>query len=184
MNIGALRNTIALCTSTDSCTCFDRFFAVKSFYNSQLNEIDYIDCNLPTLHQYRAELVKHMNKDLILNQSNYQTIAAGTLKKAFEHHLETLQLFERYFFKNCSLMKKIFYCKFLDKTIPLFTFITTIRDLTIAQNKFLVILNSPNLRLDTKRHFEVIDLHLFVLQLFNDLIISNLTTKQHGTIFF
>lgn len=186
MNIGTVRNTIALCSSINSCMCFDRIFDLQPFYNSD-NELEYIKQNKSILTSYLKELLKHINKDILYQQSFYTNINAESIKRAFDHHIETLYQFQRYILKTLSNDTITF--RQNNGHIDIAYYVDTILKLTISYEKTNRIFNQPMTALPTKRLVDEIDIHLHNLQLFEDFfnfqtLSKQFTKRRHGRTMF
>lgn len=186
MNIETVRNTIALCRSFKSCRCFDRIFTLQPFYNAD-NETEYICLNTKSLQSYSTELLKHINKDVLYNQLHYQTIDAETLKKAFDHHIQTLHLFERYILKNTSNDFIIYNDGNGDCDVSYY--VDTILKLITSYEKTNRLFNQPLTPIPTRRILDEIDFHLYTLRLFENYILFQTVSKsqkksRHGQFFF
>lgn len=186
MNIETVRNTIATCRSFKSCSCFDKIFALQPFYNPE-NVHDYVSHNKQALQVYTKELLKHFNKDILYNQTFYQSVPAETLKKAFEHHLQTLHLFERYILKTAINESVSYYDGSSESNISYY--VDTILKLISSYEKTNRLFNQPTTPIPSQRVLDEVDFHLYTVRLFENFILFQTISKadikkQHGQFIF
>lgn len=176
MNIETAKETIANCISFDSCTCFNRSLTLQPF-NFE-NDLDYITITTKNLNSYYSTLIKHINKDIFHNQSYYSTISAETLKKSLDHHIDSLNRFQRYILPHINIEDIIF--GFQEKNISVLDYIQTVYKLTSAHESALRLFNHPDSRLKSKEILDEIDLHIYTLKLFEEVIciLNNLQAKS------
>lgn len=183
MNIETVRKTIALCSSFNSCKCFDRIFNLLPVDDSTFN-LDNIRLSRDILVDYNIQLVKHYNKDLLFGQKDYQSVSASTLKSAFDHHISTLQRFQRYIQKY--LQNEIITFENVNCAINIFDYVDTVLKLTESLEQTNRTFNNPFTQVSTKRVIEEVDFHIYNLNLLDDLYIfvtTNFTYSNGGTIF-
>jgi hypothetical protein len=166
MNIEAARQTIANCISFRSCTCFDEILILQPFNFER--SLDYVTVTKKNLHLYYCTLVKHINKDLFFNQNFYSTIPAGTLRKALDHHINTLNRFQRYLLPLLDTEYIIF--GYDNKYLYVIDYLQTILRLTSAHESTITLFNNPDSRLSVKEILDEIDLHIYTLKLFEEVI--------------
>lgn len=176
MNIETARQTIANCISFRSCTCFEEILTLQPF-NFE-NDLDYINVTKKNLLSYYSTLIKHINKDLFHNQNFYSTIPAETLKKALDHHIDTLNRFQRYLLPLLYI-EDIFY-SFENKYINVFDYLQIVLRLTTAHENSIRLFNFPDSTLSSKQILDEIDLHIYTLKLFEEVFwsINNIPSDQ------
>jgi hypothetical protein len=179
MNIETARQTIANCTSYRSCTCFDEILTLQPF-NFESN-IDYIRINQRNLERYYSTLVKHINKDIFHNQDYYSTVSAETLKKSLDHHIDTLNRFQRYLLPLINLEDIVF--SFDHKNINVYDYLQTVLQLTLAHESAIRLFNFPNSKLKSKEILDEIDLHIYTLKLFEEVICEVNNYKANKSFF-
>lgn len=186
MNIETVKNTIATCRSFKACNCFNKIFALQPFYNP-LNEQEYVAHNKQALQAYTRELLKHFNKDILYNQTFYQSVPAETLKKAFDHHLQTLHLFERYILKTTS-NETITYRDGTSES-DISYYVDTILKLISSYEKTNRLFNQPTSPIPSQRILDEVDFHQYTIKLFEKFILFQTHSKtdcqkQYGHIIF
>lgn len=181
-NIEAVKNTIATCYSFKTCRCFDNIFNLKPFYNPE-NEQEYISENIKALIAYIKEYRRHLNKDLVYNHQTYTSVAAEVLKKIFDHHLQTLHLFQRYILKTLTHENIFYFDGYCESNVVYY--VDTIFKLIVSYERTNRLFNQPYTPIAAQRHLDEIDFHLYTLSLFESFVsfqtLSKTTkTKQHG----
>lgn len=166
MNIEQARHTIADCDSYLSCVCFSILSNLPPF-NSE-NYIECIHSIKTTLQTYYKLLVRHLNKDQLLHQSFFSWVSAETLKKAYDHHIDSLHKFKRYLLPKFSTDKYLF--KYDGHYICVLEYVNILKELKVAQEKTNRFFHHSYTQIPTQQIIEELDIHLYTIQLFDEFI--------------
>jgi len=180
MNIAGqkfVKDKIPVCIHQTFCNCFEKLCGPINFLPGSTIE-DFIYSNLKWVDTFFSLLDQHINKDLLNKTEIFKFSRAHTIKRALDHLYNTLTIFENFFIQsgiqtfnvhespNVSLAGK--------------DVIQAFKGASLANSNLLQIFQTPNNLLKTNLLINVLEIHLFILCVFEQF--NNLF--KHGQNFY